>query len=338
MKLGALTNDVAIDLGTENIRIYYKGTIIDEPAVIAYDGYNDRIVAIGSEAYEMIDKNPKTFSVIRPLCGGVITDFEMACQLINALLGKVIGGVIKPRVMATVPCGITDVEKRAVRDAIMASDMREVYIIESPIAGAIGANCDVSLARGMLLVDFGGGKCNISAISLGQTVTGRMLRLGGNDFTEALIDKILEKHDLKIGFHTAERLKKEIGCAFQRDNDETTVVSGYNVKTGKPEKIVIHSEETREAFSELLNKIAKEIKTALDETPTELLGDIMEDGILLVGGGAQIFGLAKKLRLELGVKVFLAEEADLCVIKGAGWASENIDKMSENNSYVFTKC
>lgn len=338
MKLGALTNDVAIDLGTENIRIYYKGTIIDEPAVIAYDGYNDKIVAIGHEAYEMIDKNPSTFSVIRPLCGGVITDFEMACQLINAFFGKVIGGVIKPRVMATVPCGITDVEKRAVRDAIIASDMREVYLIESPIAGAIGANCDVSLARGMMLVDFGGGKCNISAISLGQTVTGRMIRLGGNDFTEALIDKILEKHDLKIGFHTAERLKKEIGCAFQRDSDETSVVSGYNTKTGKPEKIVIHSEETREAFSELLDKVAKEIKTALDETPTELLGDIMEDGILLVGGGAQIFGLAKKLRQELGVKVFLAEEADLCVIKGAGWASENIDKMSENNSYVFTKC
>ena len=337
MKLGALTNDVAIDLGTENIRIYYKGTIIDEPAVIAYDGYNDKIVAIGNEAYEMIDKNPKTFSVIRPLCGGVITDFEMACQLINAFLGKVIGGVIKPRVMATVPCGITDVEKRAVRDAIMASDMREVYLIEAPIAGAIGANCDVSLARGMLLVDFGGGKCNISAISLGQTVTGRMIRLGGNDFTEALIDKILEKHDLKIGFHTAERLKKEIGCAIQRENDETSVVSGYNVKTGKPEKIVIHAEETREAFLELLDKVAKEIKTALDETPTELLGDIMEDGILLVGGGAQIFGLSKKLRQELGVKVFLAEDADLCVIKGAGWASENIDKM-DNNSYVFTKC
>ncbi len=337
MKLGALTNDVAIDLGTDNIRIYYKGTILDEPAVIAYDGYNDNIVAVGKEAYDMIDRSPETVDVIKPLSCGVITDFDMAARMIAAFLGKVVGGVIKPRVMVTVPSGITDVEKRAVRDAIMVSEMREVFIIESPIAGAIGANCDVSLARGMMLVDLGGGKCNISSISVGQTVTGRLIRLGGNDFTEAIINKILERHELKIGFHSAERLKKEIGCAFQRDNDETAVVSGYNVKTRKPEQIVIRSEEIREAFTELLDRIAKEIKTALDETPTELLGDIMEDGILLVGGGAQLYGLAKKLRIDLGVKVFLAEEADLCVIKGAGVVSDNIDKMSDSNSYVFTK-
>lgn len=338
MKLGALTNDVAIDLGTENIRIYYKGNILDEPAVVAYDGYNDKIIAVGAEAYEMIDRNPEAVSVIKPLSGGVITDFEMASQMINVFLGKVIGGVIKPRVVVTVPCGITDVERRAVRDAVMASDMREVFLIEAPIAGAIGAHCDVSLARGMMIVDFGGGKCNISAISLGQAVTGRMIRLGGSNFTDALIDYIEEKHDLRIGFHTAERVKKEIGCAFQRDNDETTVVSGFNIKTRKPEKLVIHSEEVREAFADLLDNIEKEIKSALDETPTELLGDIMEDGILLVGGAAQLYGLAKKLRFDLGVKVFLAEEADLCVAKGAGGVAENIDKMSESNSYVFTKC
>lgn len=338
MKLGALTNDVAIDLGTENIRIYYKGAIIDEPAVIAYDEYNDNIVAVGDEAYEMVGKNPETFTVVKPLEGGVITDYEMACQLINAMLGKVIGGVIKPRVVATVPCGITDVERRAVRDAIMAAEMREVYLMESPVAGAIGANCDVSLARGMMIVDLGGGKCNIASISVGQSVTGRLVRIGGSDFTRALIRKIEENHDLKIGVHTAERVKKEIGCAFQRENDETTIVSGYNIKTRKPEKIVIHSEEVRDAFCELLDKIATEIKAALDETPTELLGDIMEDGILLVGGGAQLYGLAKKLRIDLGVKVFLAEEADACPVRGAGIVAENIDKMSENNSYVFTKC
>ncbi len=338
MKLGALTNDVAIDLGTENIRIYYKGTIVDEPAVIAYDEYNDNIVAVGKEAYEMLGKNPETYAVVKPLEGGVITDYEMACRLINEILGKVIGGVIKPRVVATVPCGITDVERRAVRDAVMAAEMREVYLMESPVAGAIGANCDVSLARGMMIVDLGGGKCNIASISVGQTVTGRLVRIGGNDFTRAIIEKIEENHDLKIGVHTAERVKKEIGCAFQKENDETTVISGYNTKTRKPEKIVIHSEEIREIFCPLLDKIAKEIKTALDETPTELLGDIMEDGILLVGGGAQLFGLAKKLRIDLGVKVFLAEDAQGCPVRGAGAVADNIDKMSENDSYVFTKC
>ena len=338
MKLGALTNDVAIDLGTENIRIYYKGTIVDEPAVIAYDEYNDNIVAVGKEAYEMLGKNPETYAVIKPLDGGVITDHEMACRLINELLSQVIGGVIKPRVVATVPCGITDVERRAVRDAVMAAEMREVYLMEAPIAGAIGANCDVGLARGMMIVDFGGGKCNIASISVGQSVTGRLVRIGGNDFTEALIRKIEENHGLKIGFHTAERVKKEIGCAFQRENDDTTEISGYNIKTRKPEKIVIHSEEVREAFFPLLDKSAKEIKTALDETPTELLGDIMEDGILLVGGGAQLYGLSKKLRIDLGVKVFLAEDAQSCPVRGAGVVADNIDKMSENNSYVFKKC
>lgn len=337
MKLGALANDVAIDLGTENIRIYYKGTLLDEPAVIAYDEYNDNIVAIGSEAYEMLEKNPETITVIKPLEGGVITDFEMASRLISTFLGKVIGGVIKPRVVATVPCGITDVERRAVRDAIMTSEMREVYLIESPVAGAIGANCDVSLARGMMIVDFGGGKCNIAAISVGQSVTGRLVRIGGTDFTKALIAKIEENHGLKIGFHTAERVKKEIGCAFQRENDETALISGYNKKTRKPEKILIRSEEVRDAFSGLLEKIAMEIKAALDETPTELLGDIMEDGILLIGGASQLYGLAKKLKIDLGVKVFLAEDAAGCPVRGAGAVANNLDKMSENNSYVFTK-
>lgn len=338
MKLGALTNDVAIDLGTENIRIYYKGTVLDEPAVIAYDGYNDKIVAIGEEAYKMVERNPEAISVISPLVAGVITDFDMACQMINAFLEKVVGGVIKPRVVATIPSGITDVERRAMRDAIMASEMREVYLIESPIAGAIGANCDVSLARGMMIVDFGGGKCNIAAISLGQTVSGRIARFGGKDFTEELIKKIEERHSLRIGVHSAEKMKKEIGCAFQREDDETFTVSGFNVKTRKPEKIVIYSEEVREAFSELLERTAKEIKIALDETPTELLGDIMEDGILLIGGASQLYGLAKKLRLDLGVKVFLAEDAELCAIRGAGTVAENIDKMKDNNSYVFAKC
>jgi len=338
MKLGALANNVAIDLGTDNIRIYYKGEIMDEPAVIAYDGYNDNIVAVGKEAYDMIDRNPETIDIIKPLSCGVITDFEMAGRLVSAFLAKVVGGVIKPRVVVTVPSGITDVERRAVHDAIMLSEMREVYVIETPIAGAIGANCDVTMARGMMLVDLGSGKCNISSISVGQTVTGRFIRQGGRDFTEALINKVLEKHDLKIGFHTAERVKKEIGCACPRDRDETTIVNGYNVKTRKPEKIVIHSDETLEAFNDLLERIAREIKIALDETPTELLGDIMEDGILLVGGGAQLYGLARRLRGELGVKVFLAEEADLCVARGAGLVSENIDKMSDSNSYVVTKC
>ncbi len=336
MKIGTLTNDVAIDLGTDNTRIYYKGNIIDEPSVIAYDTYDGTVVCIGKEAEEMIGRNPETVAVVKPISGGVITDFELACQMINGFLGKVIGSVLKPRVMVTVPCGITDVERRAVCDAIRTSEIRDVYVIEAPIAAAIGANCDVSLARGMMVVDIGGGKCNIAAISLGQAVVSRLVRFGGGDFTEAVVDCALEKHDMRIGVHTAEKIKQEVGCAFQRERDESVLVGGYNMKSRKPDQMLIHSEETREAFSGLIDKITAEIKGALDETPTELLGDIMEDGILLTGGGAALWGLARKLRIELGVKVFLAEEPQLCAARGAGSVMENMDKMQEG-TYVFTK-
>lgn len=336
MKFGALTNDIAIDMGTDNTRIYYKGNITKEPSVIAIDSYDGRMIALGSEAYEMIDRNPEAITVMKPLSKGVIADFELASRMLQGFLTNVSGSMIKPRAMVSIPCGITDVEKRAVCDAVRASGIREVYVIEAPIAGAIGANCDVSLARGMMLVDIGSGSCDIAAISLNQTVIGRSVKIGGSDFTDALIKHIEEKRDLLIGKHTAEKIKKEIGCAFQREDDESCKVAGFNIKTGKPDSIIVRSEETREAFGDLITSIITEIKSTLDETPTELLGDIMEDGILLIGGGAQLYGLAKRLRIELGVKVFLAEEADMCVVRGAGSVADSMDKMPEN-SYVFTK-
>ncbi|MBE7015232.1 MAG: rod shape-determining protein [Ruminococcaceae bacterium] len=336
MKFGSFSNNIAIDMGTDNTRVYYKGIITNEPSVIAIDSYDGHLIAIGTEAYNMIEKNPEAITVVKPLSKGVIANFELACQMLQGFLSKITGSMIKPRAMVSIPCGITDVEKRAMCDVVRASGIREVFVIEAPIAGAIGANCDVSLARGMMLVDIGSGSCDIAAISLNQTVLGRSVKVGGNDFTEALIKYVEEKHGLLIGTHTAERIKKEIGCAFQRDDDEMCEVSGYNIKSEKPDKIIVRSEETREAFSDLISRIVTEIKAMLDETPTELLGDIMEDGILLIGGGAQLYGLAKRLRIELNVKVFLAEDADMCVLRGASSVCENMDKMPEN-TYVFTK-
>lgn len=336
MKIGSFSSDAAIDLGTDNIRIYYKGSITSEPSVIAYNTNDGTVIACGTEAGEMIERTPEAITVIKPLENGVVHNYDALCKLISEILGRTCGGVLKPRVIISVPCGITDVERRAVSDAVKAAEIREVYLIESPIAAAIGANCDVSPARGMMIADIGGGSCDIAAISLGQTVIGRSAKLGGNDFNSALIKYIKDKHNLAIGSKTAERIKREIGCVFQRETDETCEAGGFNIKLRRPEKIVIHSEETREAFLPLVEKIAAEIRLALDETPTELLGDIMEDGILLTGGGAQIYGLAKKLRIELGVKVFLAEDAEMCVVRGAGAAAENMDKIAEN-TYVFTK-
>lgn len=336
MKLSALTNDAAIDLGTDNTRIYYKGNVTEEPSVIAYNTVHKNTIAVGNEAAEMLSKAPDTITVCKPLSKGVMVDFELTCRMLREFMSNSFGSVRKPRVLVTVPCGITDVERRAVCDAVRTSDIKEVYVIESPIAGAIGANCDVTLARGMMLVDIGGGCCDIAAISLGQTVVGRSVKIGGNDFDAALIKYVQEKHNLQIGEKTAEQIKNEVGCAFPRERDVSTEACGFNTKTRCPDKVLIHSEETREAFSPLLDKIVSEIKSALDETPTELLGDIMEDGILIVGGGAQLYGMAKKLRIELGVKVFLAEEAELCIARGAASVAENLDKLAET-TYVYKK-
>lgn len=336
MKLGTLKNVAAIDLGTDYTRIYYKGEITVEPSVIAYDSLDGTIIAAGAEAAEMEGKTPALITVSKPLTKGVITDFDLAAQMIHIFLTNIVGNVIKPRVFITVPCGVTDVERRAICDILRESEINEIYIMESPIAGAIGANCDVNLARGMLLVDLGGGKCDIAAISLGQAVIGRSVKMAGDDFTEALVCYLLEKHNLSVGKQSAEKLKKSIGCAFMREKNNIDEISGFNNYLKKPEKIAIRSEETREAFAPLISQIASEIKATLDEIPTELLSDILDDGILLIGGGAQLYGIAKRLRAELNIKVFLAEDAEMCVIKGIGYVADNMDKLSDN-TYIFTK-
>jgi len=336
MKLPALKNVIAIDLGTDFTRIYYKGEIINEPSVIAYDSFSGAVVALGQEAYNMIGKNPPTITVARPLLNGFVVDFELACQMLQGFLSKVLGNIIKPSVLVSVPACITDVERRAITDILRESEINEIYIIESPIAGAIGANCDVNLARGMMLIDFGGGKCDIAVISLGQAVVSRSIKLSGNDFTSALCKYIEEKRDLIIGEQSAERLKKSIGSVYMREQNVFDEVSGYNTHLKKPENIVIRSEETREAFLPLVSKIAAEIKATLDEIPTALLGDIMDDGILLVGGGAQLYGMAKALRAELNMKVFLAEDADMCVIRGTSFVAGNMEKF-DGNTYIYKK-
>ena len=336
MNLTGLKTAVAIDLGTDYTRIYYKGVITNEPSVIAYDSFDGSLIAIGSEAYEMEGKNPPSITVARPLANGVITDFDLACQMLQGFLTNIIGNVIKPRVFITVPCGITDVERRAISDILREIDINEIYVIEAPIAGAIGANCDVNLARGMLLIDLGCGKCDIAAISLGQAIIGRSVKIAGNDFTYAVMDYLQNRYNLCVGKNAADKLKRSIGCAFMREQNEFDEISGYNKHLKKPEKIAIRSEELRDTFSPLISAIVSEIKATLDEIPTELLRDIIEDGILMIGGGAQLYGLAKRLKTDLGIKVFLAEDADMCVIKGAGYVADNMDKLSDN-TYIYTK-
>ena len=336
MKLSKLKNSVAIDLGTDFTRIYYKGEITVEPSVIAYDAQSGDMIAVGRDAYDMEGKNPPLIAVKRPISGGVITEYDLALHMLRGFLSNIVGNVLKPKVYVSVPCGLTNAERRAVCDILRETEVSDIYITESPIAAAIGAGCDVNLARGMLLVDLGGGKCDIAAISLGQAIIGRSLKTAGTDFTDVLTRYISEKHNLSVGAHSAETLKKEIGCAFMREHNDIGEISGFNMRLEKPERITVRSEETREAFAPLISNIASEIKATLDEIPTELLGDIIDDGILLTGGGAQLYGLAKRLRSELNIKFFLAEDAEMCVIKGLAFIAENADKLEEN-TYIFTK-
>jgi len=336
MRFSALKNTIAIDLGTDFTRIYYKGEIINEPSVVAYDTLSANVIALGTDAYNMIGKNPELITVAKPLSNGVITDFDLACHMVQGFINKYASTLIKPACFITVPCGITDVEKRAICDIIRESDINEIYLIDSPIAGAIGANCDVNLARGMMLIDFGGGKCDIAVISLGQAVISSSLKFAGNDFTEALKKHIELKHGLIIGEQSAEKLKLSIGALCFRDQNTIDEVSGYNTRLRRPEKIAIRQDDAIEAFSPILNKVVSEIKSTLDELPPELLGDIMEDGILLIGGGAQLYGFSKVLRQALNMKVFLAEDAEMCVIRGAGFVANHMDDF-DSNTYIYKK-
>ena len=326
-------NDVGIDLGTSSVLVYVKnkGIVLREPSVVAVEKITGKIYAVGEEARRMLGRTPGNIVAIRPLRDGVISNFDITERLLRHFLKKVVGTRIffKPRVVVCVPSGVTEVEKRSVIEATEEAGARHTYLIEEPIAAAIGAGIDISQPRGNMVVDIGGGTTDVAIISLGGSVLSESIKVAGDRFDESIVRYMRKKHNLLIGERTAEQIKIEIGSAYPMDPEMTMEIKGRNLVDGLPKNIVVHSEDVREALLECLVKITSAIKETLERTPPELSADIIDHGITLTGGGALLRGLDQLIQSETGIDVHVAEDPLDCVAKGAGAVLDHVDVLHD---------
>ena len=330
-----LGTDIAIDLGTSTVKIYLdgKGIILKEPAVVAYNVETEEVVAIGSEAYAMVGRTSDRIDVVQPLCNGVISNFDLAQYLISHYMKKISGSkVFMPRVVVSVPCLITEVEKRAVVDAISSAGVRKICLIEEPVATAMGAGVKIDEPHGTLIVDIGGGTTDMGVLSLSGIAISRSIKTAGNAFDEAIIKYIRRKYNLIIGKRMAEEAKIAIGCVYPRKEMVKHRVKGRNAMTGLPQWADISCDEMLEALIEPAMQIIRTVQEMLERTPPELMGDVYSDGIILTGGSAQLFGFDKLISKKAKMAVHIAEEPDMCVARGAGLAIKYIDDI-ENKAY-----
>ncbi len=325
--------DIGIDLGTANTLIFAKGKgiIMREPSVVAVDTRTDTVRYVGKEAKEVIGRTPGSIVAVRPLKGGVIADFDITASMIQIFLKKVFNNSVfaRPRVVICIPSGVTEVERRAVKEAAMKAGARHVSIIEEPMAAAIGAGLPVAEACGSMVVDIGGGTSEVAVISLGGIVASRSVRVGGDEFDAAIISYIKRKYNLLIGARTAENIKITIGSAFPFEEEMEMEIKGRNLMDGLPKNIFITSEEIRSALSDPLASIMDAIKSTLERTPPELSADIIDHGITLTGGGALLHNLDRLICQETGMPVHIADDALDCVATGAGQVLDNIDLLRE---------
>ncbi len=321
-----MSTSVGIDLGTANVLVYVKGKgiVLREPSVVTIDKENDSILAIGEEAREMIGRTPGNIVAIRPLRDGVIADYDMTEAMIRHFLEKVVGRsfLFRPRVMICVPTGVTVVEKRAVQEAAEQAGAKTAELIEEPIAAALGAGIDISEPVGSMVVDIGGGTCDIAVISLGGIVSGDSLRIAGNQFDSDIEEFIKKRHSLMIGERTAENIKTEIGAAYPDARREKMSVRGRDVVTGLPKTIEVTTDEIVEALSDSISKIISSVRKVLEGTPPELAADIIDRGIILTGGGAMLYGLDKLIQKETNIPASVADDPLSCVALGTGKALE----------------
>ncbi len=329
---GAFSRDVSIDLGTANtlVLVRGRGITINEPSVVAIERRSKRVLAIGSEAKQMVGRTPADIIAIRPLRDGVISDFDVTEAMLTHFIRRVHDETIipvphRPRVVIGIPSGVTEVEKRAVKDAAISAGAREVHLIEEPMAAAIGAGLPVTEAVGSMIVDIGGGTTEMAVLSLGGIVVSRSIRVAGDEMDEEIIRYAREKYNLLIGERMAEQAKIEIGSAYPLHQERTMVIRGRNLITGLPESIEISSVEVREALVNPVNQIVDALKTTIDETPPELVADLMVRGIVLAGGGAMLGGLAERLSRETKMRVYVADDPLTCVVRGAGQFLEMLD-------------
>lgn len=323
-------SDVCIDLGTANTLVYIKGKgiVIREPSVVAIDKYSQKVLAVGNDADEMLGRTPENIVAIRPVRDGVIADFEiteaMMKRLMSLALGKM-GGLFKPKVTVCVPAGVTNVEKRAVIQSISLAGAKSVTLIEEPMAAALGAGIDVLKPSGHMIVDIGGGTCEVAVVALGGVVSSHSMRSAGCAFDNAIISYVKRKYNLTIGDKTAEEIKLELGSAQPYADEGFYEVRGRDVVTGLPKNIRISAAEVREAMAENIYNIIEEIRDTLEITPAELTADIIENGITITGGGALIRNIDKAIEAAIGVPVRIADEPLDCVVLGTGMALENGD-------------
>lgn len=328
------SKDIGIDLGTANTLVYMrgKGIIIREPSVVAVDVKMDRVRYVGQEAKGVIGRTPGSIVAVRPLKDGVIADFDMTTSMLQEFIRKALKGRAfagsRVRVIICIPSGVTAVERRAVKEATQNAGAKRVSIIEEPMAAAIGAGLPVADPTGSMIVDIGGGTSEVAVISLGGIVTSRSVRVAGDEFDSSIINYIKKKYNLLIGERTAENIKIAIGSAYPyADNEPSMDIKGRNLLNGLPENITVTSEEIREALSEPLSHVIEAIKVTLEKTPPELAADIIDQGIMLAGGGALLKGLDLLIHAETGMPVKVAERPLDCVADGTGKVLENIDKL-----------
>ena len=333
---GIFSNDLSIDLGTANTLIFVRGQgiVLNEPSVVAVrmergPGGPQTVAAVGAEAKQMLGRTPGNIRTTRPLKDGVIADFNMTEQMLQHFIKNVHSSRFlrpSPRVLVCVPCSSTQVERRAIKESAEGAGAREVFLIEEPMAAAIGAGIPIHEARGSMVLDIGGGTTEVAVLSLNGIVYSNSVRVGGDHFDEAIINYVRRSYGTLIGESTAERIKMEIGCAHQQDDINEIQISGRNLAEGVPKMITLNNNEVLEALNEALASIVGSVKTALEQTPPELCADVAETGIVLTGGGALLRGLDKLLMEETGLPVIIADDPLTCVARGGGRALELMDE------------
>lgn len=329
----SLAKDIGIDLGTASVLVYIKGkgVVLNEPSVVAIDKNTGRLLKVGAEAQAMLGRTPDNIVAIRPLRDGVISDYDMTERMLKEFIRKVTGGfhLFPPRIMVCVPSGITEVEERAVIDAGRQAGARRVYLIEEPVAAAIGAGIDITKPDGHMVVDIGGGTSDIAVISLSGVVESASIKVAGDQFNESIVKYMRRKHNILIGERTAEQMKMEIGCVYPKEEEATIEIKGRCLMTGLPKTITVNSTEMMEAFEEPVERILEAVHDVLERTPPELVADISNNGIVMTGGGSLVDGFDKLITARTGIHTVVAEDAISCVAEGTGKSLDSLGDMQD---------
>lgn len=338
MGLFGFNTDIGIDLGTASILVYIKGKgiVLKEPSVVATDNTKHKVLAVGEEARQMIGRTPGNIIATRPLRDGVISDYDVTERMLRHFIRKARGnrGLFRPRVVVCIPCEATEVEKRAVKDAALSAGAGKVYLIEEPVAAAIGAGLDIGKASGSMIVDIGGGTSDVAVLSLGGMVVRSSLKIAGDKFDEAVIRYIRKKHNVMIGERTSEELKMNIGTAYPREEVINMDIRGRDLVTGLPKNINVTSDEMMEATEEVTTAIVDCVHSVLERTPPELASDIINKGIVMTGGGSLLYGLDKLIQSKTGVTTIVADDPVSCVAMGTGKVLEDLDRYAEMLSFI----